>query len=36
MNVLIVGYGKMGQLIDALAAEQGIDVAGRVDDGRDE
>ena len=36
MNVLIVGYGKMGQLIDALAAEQGIGVAGRVDDGRDE
>ena len=36
MNVLIVGYGKMGQLIDALAGEQGIEVAGRVDDGRDE
>jgi len=36
VNVLIVGYGKMGKLIDALAAEQGIDVAGRVDDGRDE
>ena len=36
MNVLIVGYGKMGQLIDALATEQGIGVAGRVDDGRDE
>ena len=36
MNVLIVGYGKMGQLVDALAGEQGIEVAGRVDDGRDE
>ena len=36
MNLLIVGYGKMGQLVDAMAAEQGIDVAGRVDDGRDE
>jgi len=36
VNVLIVGYGKMGQLIDALAGEQGIEVAGRVDDGRDE
>ena len=36
MNVLIVGYGKMGRLIDALATEQGIGVAGRVDDGRDE
>ena len=36
MNVLIVGYGKMGQLIDTLATEQGIEVAGRVDDGREE
>ena len=36
MNVLIVGYGKMGRLIDTLAAEQGIEVAGRVDDGREE
>ena len=36
MNVLIVGYGKMGRLIDTLAAEQGIEVAGRVDEGRDE
>jgi 4-hydroxy-tetrahydrodipicolinate reductase len=36
VNVLIVGYGKMGRLIDAMAAEQGIDVAGRVDEGRDE
>ena len=36
MNVLIVGYGKMGKLIDAMAVEQGFDVAGRVDDGRDE
>ncbi len=36
MNVLIVGYGKMGKLIDTLAAEQGIGVAGRVDEGRDE
>jgi len=36
VNVLIVGYGKMGKLIDAMAVEQGFDVAGRVDDGRDE
>jgi 4-hydroxy-tetrahydrodipicolinate reductase len=36
VRVLIVGYGKMGKLIDAMAAEQGIDVAGRVDEGRDE
>jgi 4-hydroxy-tetrahydrodipicolinate reductase len=36
VNILIVGYGKMGQLIDTLAGEQGIEVAGRVDEGRDE
>jgi 4-hydroxy-tetrahydrodipicolinate reductase len=36
VNLLIVGYGKMGRLIDTLASEQGIEVAGRVDDGRDE
>lgn len=33
MRLLIVGYGKMGRLVDQLAGEQGIDVAGRVDDG---
>ena len=36
MKLLIVGYGKMGRLIDALATEQGIDVVGRVDEGRAE
>ncbi len=36
MTILIVGYGKMGQMVDQLAREQGIDVAGRVDEGRDE
>jgi 4-hydroxy-tetrahydrodipicolinate reductase len=36
MKLLIVGYGKMGRLVDTLAIEQGFDVAGRVDDGRDE
>ena len=36
MRILIVGYGKMGRLIDQLAHEQEIEVAGRVDDGRDE
>jgi len=36
MKLLIVGYGKMGRLIDQLAFEQGIEVAGRVDEGRDE
>jgi 4-hydroxy-tetrahydrodipicolinate reductase len=36
MRLLIVGYGKMGQLVDQMAAEQGLDVDGRVDEGRDE
>jgi 4-hydroxy-tetrahydrodipicolinate reductase len=31
MNVLIVGYGKMGRLVEQLALEAGIAVAGRVD-----
>ena len=31
MTILIVGYGKMGRLVDQLAAEQGMTVAGRVD-----
>ena len=36
MKLLIVGYGKMGQLVDQLATESGFDVVGRVDAGRDE
>ena len=36
MKLLIVGYGKMGQLVDQLAGEAGFEVVGRVDDGRDE
>ena len=36
MKILIVGYGKMGRLIDQLATEQGMTVVGRVDAGRDE
>ena len=36
MKLLIVGYGKMGQLVDQLASEQGVDVVGRVDAGREE
>jgi len=31
MNVLIVGYGKMGRLVEELAAGAGMTVAGRVD-----
>ena len=36
LRVLIVGYGKMGHLVDQLAVEQGMEVVGRVDQGRDE
>jgi 4-hydroxy-tetrahydrodipicolinate reductase len=31
MKLLIVGYGKMGRLVDQLAADQGHTIAGRVD-----
>lgn len=31
MRLLIVGYGRMGRLVDALCPEYGIEVAGRVD-----
>jgi 4-hydroxy-tetrahydrodipicolinate reductase len=33
MNLLLVGYGKMGRLVEQLAAEQGVQIAGRVDVG---
>jgi 4-hydroxy-tetrahydrodipicolinate reductase len=36
VKLLIVGYGKMGRLVDQLALDQGIEVVGRVDEGRDE
>lgn len=36
MKLLIVGYGRMGRMIEQLAVEQRIDVVGRVDEGRDE
>ena len=36
MKLLIVGYGKMGKMVEELAAEQGLEIAGRVDVGRDE
>ena len=31
MKLLIVGYGRMGRIVDALSAEYGMEVAGRVD-----
>jgi 4-hydroxy-tetrahydrodipicolinate reductase len=36
MKLLIVGYGKMGHMIEQLAGEQGFDIAGRVDQDRPE
>jgi 4-hydroxy-tetrahydrodipicolinate reductase len=36
MTILIVGYGKMGRMVEQLATEQGIAIAGRVDEGRSE
>ena len=35
-NLAIVGYGKMGRLIDQLAPEFGFTVTARIDIGRDE
>jgi 4-hydroxy-tetrahydrodipicolinate reductase len=35
-NLAIVGYGKMGRLIDQLAPEYGFSVTARVDVGREE
>lgn len=31
MRLLIIGYGRMGRLVDELAGEAGIDVVGRLD-----
>jgi 4-hydroxy-tetrahydrodipicolinate reductase len=31
MRLLLVGYGKMGHLVEQVAVEQGLEVAGRVD-----
>lgn len=33
MRILIVGYGKMGKLVEQLALEQGHTIAGRIDEG---
>ena len=35
-NLAIIGYGKMGRMIDQLAPEYGFKVSARVDIGRDE
>jgi len=34
MKLLLVGYGKMGRLVEALAPAQGFEVAGRIDVGK--
>ncbi len=31
MRLLIVGYGRMGRLVEALAVEQGMEIASRID-----
>jgi len=36
MRLLIVGYGRMGQLVEQLAVERGDEVIGRIDVGSDE
>jgi len=33
MRVLLVGYGKMGQLVEQLAVGQGMEIASRIDVG---
>jgi 4-hydroxy-tetrahydrodipicolinate reductase len=33
MRLLLVGYGKMGQLVEQLAPEQGVEIASRIDVG---
>jgi 4-hydroxy-tetrahydrodipicolinate reductase len=36
MKLLIVGYGKMGRMVEELAVSAGFEIVGRVDEGRDE
>jgi 4-hydroxy-tetrahydrodipicolinate reductase len=36
LKLLIVGYGKMGRMVEEMAAGQDVEIVGRVDDGRDE
>ena len=36
MKLLLVGYGKMGRMVEQLAADEGHEIVGRVDEGRDE
>ena len=34
MRLLIVGYGKMGQLVEQMAVAEGIEIASRIDVGK--
>jgi len=36
LRLLIVGYGKMGRMVEEMATGQDIEIVGRVDEGRDE
>jgi 4-hydroxy-tetrahydrodipicolinate reductase len=36
LKVLLVGYGKMGRMVEEMAAGQDIEIDGREDDGRDD
>jgi 4-hydroxy-tetrahydrodipicolinate reductase len=36
LKLLLVGYGKMGRMVEELTAGQDIEIVGRVDEGRDE
>jgi 4-hydroxy-tetrahydrodipicolinate reductase len=36
MKILLVGYGKMGRLVEELAVEKGHAIAGRIDVGHEE
>jgi len=36
LKLLLVGYGKMGRMVEELADGQDIEIVGRVDEGRDE
>ena len=36
LKLLIVGYGKMGRMVEDLAAGTDVEIVGRVDQGRDE
>ena len=36
LKLLIVGYGKMGRMVEEICSGQDVEIVGRVDDGRDE